>query len=229
MFKDIVKVTDSLLVKIRNKLGSYAAHLIEDGDLDKPVVTVKGWVEAITRCNGKTLTKRSGYNIWTNTGREYLSLRSSWTTFLPPPNISSSTPFRTDGIAYIGVGTGSQVEDVNVLRLANPVGYDSAGGTVFLKGLEVPPTFPLSPNRTTVRHRALFTESEISNTPSSTVFISEFGLFSSGDPQSSYAPRTSGSLAMSVAEYQRPFAYKTFEPIPKTDAMELEVLWDIKF
>ena len=135
-----------------------------------------------------------------------------------------STPFRTDCMAYIGVGTGSQVEQTGVLTLVTPVAADVG---IFLVALDTPPTFPLTPTLTTVQYHRLFTETEITLSPG-TVNVSEMGLFSSGDPASAYAPNTR-VVTLADAGLQNPDAYKTFEPVGKTQALELDVSWQIRF
>ena len=136
-----------------------------------------------------------------------------------------ATPFRTDSIAYIGVGTGSQIENSSVLALATPAAYTTG---IFLAALDIPPSFPLTPTRTTVQYHRTFLENEITLTVGSSVNISEMGLFTNGDPGSSYSPG-SRNLTIAAASSQAPAAYKTFEPVGKTDALQLEVSWQIRF
>jgi hypothetical protein len=223
MFKDIVRVADSGFMKLRGYVGKLLDERtwFEPSD-EKSVVEVKGWVSLCLRERGKIVpgSRREGHNIWTNTGREYLALLMSIET---PP----TSAFRNDRIAYIGVGTGSTVEDVSVLRLVNPVQYTIGQ---FLAPLDVPPTFPLTPTRTTVRYHRTFAEDEITLTPSSQVNISEIGLFTNGSPTAPI-PYTPGTRDTGIANAgsQAPSAYKTFEPIGKTDSLELEIAWEIRF
>jgi hypothetical protein len=185
---------------------------------EKSVVEVKGWVKLCLRERGKIVpgSRREGHNIWTNTGREYLALLMSLSSGL--------TPFRSDSIAYIGLGTGSQVESTSVTALVSPVASDSG---IFLVPFDVPPTFPLSPARTTVQYHRLFTESEVTLAPG-TVLISEMGMFTNGSPTSSYTPGTRDT-SLANAALQSPNAYKTFEPLGKTQALALDVSWQIRF
>lgn len=185
----------------------------------KSDVEIKGFVRLQTRERGKLVEDRAGFNIWTNTGREYLALHQSL-----DPTALTPTPYRVDNVAYIGVGTGSQVEGTSVLNLVTPVAY--AGGT-FLAALD-PPSFPLTPVRTTVEYHRLFAENEITLSLGSQVDVSELGLFTDGDPTTSRAsgPR---NTALSVASSQNPLAYKVVEPVKKTDELELEIFWQIRF
>jgi hypothetical protein len=164
-------------------------------------------------------SRRTGHNIWTNTGREYLALLMSL-----QPGLATPTPFRTDSIGFMGVGTGSRLEDVSVLSLANGIEYVYGQ---FLAEVETPPTFPLAPTRTTVRYTRVFGENEIS-TGASRVDVTELGLFTNGDPAQNYVPGTR-ETRIGFWSVQSPVAYKTFEPVGKTNAFELEVSWEIRF
>lgn len=216
--RDLINVVDQGFVRLRNRAGAIIAGRDFRSDLDKPIVEVKGWVDIITRERGKIVQRRTGHNIWTNTGREFLAMLMSIET-------APSTGFRSDRVAYIGVGTGSQIEDAGVLSLVTPVSYVAGQ---FLAALDVAPTFPLNPTRTTVRYHRLFAQNEITTSPGSRVDISELGLFTNGNPSSGYAPG-SRLTGIATAGAQNPVAYKTFEPVGKTDALELEVSWEIRF
>jgi hypothetical protein len=221
MFKDFVKVADQGIVRLINKVGDILGNRHWVTDESNSVVEVKGWVRAVCRERGKIVkgSLREGHNIWTNSGREYLALLMSIET--------GSTAFRSDRMAYIGVGTGSTIEDVGVLKLVQPIEYLTGQ---YLAGLDVPPTFPLTPTRTTVQYRRVFAENQITLTPGSQVNISELGLFTNGSPSAvpAYNPGTRDT-GIANAALQAPNAYKTFEPIGKTDSLELEVLWEVRF
>jgi len=217
MFQDLVRVTDRGFAHLRTRAGEFIAGR-EFGE-EKSVVEVKGWVNLCLRERGKIVpgSRRDGHNIWTNTGREYLALLMS---------LNGLTTFRQDAIAFIGVGIGSTLEDVNVLNLVNPVAFQPS---IYLADLVNPPSFPLTPTRTTVRYKRTFTEDEITLAPG-TVNISEMGLFTNGSPTApvAYSP---GSRDVTYANRmsQAPAAYKTFEPVPKTNALQLEIAWEIRF
>jgi hypothetical protein len=222
--KEIVQVTDAGAALLRNRAGAVIADRKWDSKLEiseKPIIQVEGWVQAVMRERGKIVpgTRREGKNIWTNTGREFLAMLMSLQ--------AGSTPFRTDSVALIGVGTGSQVESGGVIKLVTPVAYS---GTNFLAALDIPPTFPLSPSRTTVRYSRTFLQNELTLTSGSQVDISELGLFTNGSPSASppYTPGTR-DITLANAAAQAPVAYKTFEPVTKTDVLEFEVSWEIRF
>lgn len=217
--KDFVKVSDSGVVNLRNSSG--APTVVREWGDEGSVFEVRGWVRTLLRERGKIVpgSIQEGHNIWTNTGREFLAMLMSLQV--------GATKFRTDSVAYIGVGTGSQVEDANVVRLNTPVEY-LAG--VYLAALDVPPTFPLSPTRTTVRFQRTFSENEISIGVGSQVNITELGLFTNGSASAS-PPYNPGSrdVTFAGATTQAPVAYKTFEPVVKTDTLQFEVAWEIRF
>lgn len=220
MLHDLIHVLDAGFVRLRNRAGEIIAGR-EWGE-DQPAIHVQGWVEMVMRERGKIVpgSRRSGKNIFTNTGREYVALAISLQPGVPFP-----TAMRTDSVAYIGVGTGARIEDENVLSLATPHAY--AGG-VFLAALDIPPTFPLLPVRRVVRYKRVFAENEITiGGPGDTVSITELGLFTDGDPLQNNAPRTRDTSLASAAS-QAPVAYKAVEPVMKNDQMELELSWELR-
>lgn len=188
--------------------------------LNKSIISVEGWVNIVLRtAAGKVVNKVEGHNIWTNTGREYLTQLMSIETAGSP-----GVGYRNDAIAYIGVGTGTQIEDVGVTALVTPVEYNTG---LFLAALDVPPTFPLTPSLTTVRFHRTFLENEITIVPASTADITELGLFTNGGPSSDYSAG-SRDLTFASAATQAPAAYKSFSPLQKTDQLQLDVSWEIR-
>ena len=220
-FKDQVRVRDAGVVRLLSTDGVERLTREWESFVEKPVVEVKGWVTAVLRQNGKIVpgSFRDGHNIWTNTGREFLAMLMSLQL--------AGTKFRTDSVAYIGIGTGSQIEDPGVLNLITPAAYTTG---LFLAALDIPPTFPLSPSRTTVRFHRTFLESELTLGAGTRVDIAEAGLFTDGSPTASpaYNPGTR-DRTIGNALQQAPVAYKSFEPLGKTDAMQLDLSWEIRF
>lgn len=223
---DYISVAQAGFARLRTKAGA----IIAGRDFDeKSVIEVKGWVNLVCRERGKIVrgTKRDGFNIWTNTGREFLAMIMA----IKDNTGGNLSYYRSDRMAYIGVGTGSQMEVPSVNGLVTPIEY--VGGT-YLAPLDIP-DFPLYPTRTTVRFHRVFLENQITLNVNSRVSISEMGLFTNGDPTSNppFKCPVDGafdrSTAIADASLQAPNAYKTFEPIGKTDAMQLEVSWEIRF
>ena len=219
LFRDLVHAVDRGFVRARSRAGAIVAGR-EWGD-EKSVVEVHGWVSMVCRERGKIVrgTSRDGHNVWTNVGREYLAQVVSIKTY---PLVT----FREDSVGFIGVGKGSQVEEPGVTSLVEPLQYDAGA---FLAQLDVA-TFPLNPSRTTVRFHRTFLEGQITLDAGSRVNISELGLFTNGAPEAipSYNPGTR-QTGYSYAHLQSPVAYKSVEPVGKTDSMQLEVSWEIRF
>lgn len=206
---DRVKIDDSLQLNT----GGKSVELCE-----RSVVETKNWVKVVLRERGKIVATREGKNVWTNSGREYLA------QLMSPQD--GGTPYRSDVVAYFGVGTGLQLEVPGVTTLLTPIAYSSG---LFLADIQTV-SFPLYPIRTTVSYKRIFIENEITLVPG-TVMISEFGLYTNGDPASTPNPYAFGSRdrTYAVSKNAAPVAYKTFEPVGKTDTMQLEVIWEIRF
>jgi len=218
-FSESVIVSDSGFARLRRKIGGAIAGVDFD---DRSVIEVTGWVRAVLRERGKIVpgSRREGKNIWTNYGRELI-------TQLIAYKDTGLVKHRDDRLFYIGVGTGSQVEDVGVTSLITPVDYNAS--SEFLAPLDlslgVSPSFPLTPSKTTVRFHKIFAENEIT-VSSSPINITEMGLFTNGE-QTAF---TVGGRDITTANggLQTPCAYRAFEPIGKSDSLELEVSWDIR-
>lgn len=66
--KELVKVVDSGILRLRSKLGAAVAGREWDGsDMDKPLVEVRGWVKMVMRERGKIVkgSHREGSEIET--------------------------------------------------------------------------------------------------------------------------------------------------------------------
>ncbi len=166
------------------------------------------------REGGKVISKKEGHNVWTNTGREYSCLVKSL------DNLGRS--FRDDKIAYIGVGGGTQVESPSVVALVDPLAH-SAGQ--FLRPIDNTLTvFPDNGSRLSIRYSVIFGPDDF---PSDSVtYISECGLFTNGNAVTFRANQR--EVGLHVAREQAPVAYHTFEPIPKTSNIEIEIMWELR-
>jgi hypothetical protein len=211
---ELVSIVDSGIAKLLRADGYVSSY--RQFPEEKSVVETKNWVSVVLRERGKIVGRREGYNVWTNTGREYNAMLQSYSAM--------NTPFRSDRLSYMGAGVGAQIETPGVTSLAVPMEFVVGQ---FLAPLDTPPTFPLTPSRTTVRYRRTFLERELTTTAGSKLNISEFGLFTDGSAPG-YAPG-SRDISFATAPLQAPMAYKTFEPIGKTDTMQLEVDWEVRF
>lgn len=138
---------------------------------------------------------------------------------------------RTDRYRYIGFGIGSTPEVSSVSRLVSPIPYTSAGGDKFLAELALP-SYPFQTSGsfgTAVRYTREFSELELSI--GAPVLLSEAGLFTDGSPTSSPDPFTPGTrdLTLAQAGNQAPSAYKSFEPLKKTQNFIIQVAWEVRF
>jgi hypothetical protein len=219
MFHDVVRVNDAGRILINRKEAFFWGR-------EESVIEVRGWVRTLCRERGKIVpgSYREGKNIWTNTGREFSAMLQ---TYQPGGQIK----YRSDGIAYLGVGIGLQTEDVSVTSLTQPVPYISG---VFLSPIDHNATsFPLSPTRTTVRYSCTFAEDQLTFGATSSILISELGLFTDGNPSNGWAvgqPPTGRATDIASASQQAPCAYKALpEAVEKTSALEFEVDWEIRY
>lgn len=163
---------------------------------------------------GAEVARREGHNVWTTTGREYSALLKSYRP--------DETAFRSDRIAYVGLGVGTQPETAGVTSLVTPVAFSEQN--VWLKKIEHARTiFPEAGSRLTVRYTARF---GVTDFPGAEVYITECGLFTDGHPVTfAQGARPTG---LSAASDQSPVAYHTFAPIPKTSDIEIELIWELR-
>jgi hypothetical protein len=217
-----IRIADAGVAALKGRLGRTLQRLWED---EKSVVETKNWVTCLMRERGKIVpgSRREGCNVWTNTGREYVAMFMSLQ--------ADGTPYRSDRLTLIGVGTGALVEEPNVSALANPIAY---AGSNFLAPLDVTATsFPLLPTRTMVRYSRVFSEIELTvpDQGLTSVLISELGLFTNGN-QSTFAigaSPTGRDISVDNASRQSPVAYKNLgEPVEKTQGLEFEVSWEVR-
>lgn len=194
--------------------------------LPKEKVYVTGFFSAVCRERGKIVpgSRREGKNIVTLAGREFYARVSSYSSFSP------LTKARQDGIRYLGFGIGTTPEVSSVAKLISPIAFDASGGGTFLADLALP-TYPFQTSGsfgTSVRYTREYEETELST--STTVNLTEAGLYTDGSPSAS-PPFNPGSRDLSLAQaaFQAPNAYKTFEVLKKTQNFVLQVAWEIRF
>jgi len=203
-------------------------------------VEAKQNLHIIARERGKIVARRDGHNIWVDLGREYLAQLISFSSFGP------DTPERNDRIKYMGFCIGGTRQTAPGVANASPLSVAYPGTNVntdtdpTITQLERPvrvsgtTTGPLDPYdpadvwlaqvqapavhtvATEVTFRRLFLVTDISYSTFTTVPLSEAGLFTSaanpiGQPHNTL------------------IAYDTFDSISKTNAVEIEVVWTIRF
>lgn len=190
-------------------------------------VFVEGFFSAVCRERGKIVpgTRREGRNVVTLAGREFYARVGSYSSYSP------LTKARADGIRYIGFGIGTSPEVSSVTHLVNPIPFDLSGGGTFLAELAIP-TYPFQTSGsfgTAVRYTREFSETELST--SSSINLTEAGLFTDGSPTSSPVSFTPGTRDRTISQalIQTPNAYKSFEVLDKTQNFVLQIAWEIRF
>lgn len=214
MLGDFVRVSDAGRLLLNKKQVYFW------GD-EKSVIEVKGWVTTLLRERGKIVpgSRREGHNIWTDTGREFLAMLMTY-------KANGVDPFRDDRIAYIGVGTGSRLEEAGVSSLKAPVQYRAS---LFLAPIDhVATDYPLRPTRTTVKYTRVFAEDELTYGTTASLLIGELGLFTNGHQNTFIAGQRQRD--QDSAPFQSPAAYKALvEPVEKNSGLEFQVDWEIRF
>jgi hypothetical protein len=200
-------------------------------------IAIKSNLFLTARERGKIVTRREGHNIFLDYGREWLASLIAFSSFLPDvfeddrrvrymgfgiggvrqvaPGFADTAPLTDYGPA----GGFSQTDtDPTLVRLERPVrvsggsGPANNPGDVWVGQVQAPVTHS-TPTSTTIRR--LFTSEEVSYAPYISVPLSEIGLFLSdavvGFPQNNIV------------------AYDTFDTLSKTTALELEVVWTLRF
>ncbi len=224
--KDEIKIKDRLILKH----GEDARYSQDPDWVDSIVpdkIYLEGFMSMVCRERGKIVpgTRREGKNIVTLAGREFFARVGSYSSYSP------LTKARTDGIRYIGFGTGTGVEISSITRLVSPSTFDTASGGLFLAELAIP-TYPfqtIGSFGTVVRYTREFSELELST--GGTVVLTEAGLFTDGSPTSIPTPFAPGTRNLSTAQaaFQAPIAYRTFEPLSKTQKFVIQTLWELRF
>lgn len=184
---------------------------------DKLNETCNVVIRATDLLTGDVIAERVGHNVWTNTGREYSCLLKTYDV--------QGRPFRSDRIQFIGLGSGTQPETVNVATLVIPV---PTSANVFLHPLDHSRTDfqTFGGVRTAVRYSATFLESHVSLDAGAPTMISECGLFTDGNAETFAAGERDTSFV--AASAQSPIAYHSFDPIPKTSNVQLDIIWELR-
>lgn len=203
----------------------------------KETIEVRQNLTLTARERGKLVARRQSHNIWLNLGREYLASLIAYSSFSPV------TPERNDRVQYVGVGIGGTRQtaltvanaapystaypganaqtdtDAAVARLERPVRisggsttYPGAGGDVWLAQVQAPAVHPVATQVSFVR---LLTAGDVNYSPFLATPLSEIGLFTSAANPNLYNNTM--------------IAYDTFDTLTKTDAVEIEVVWTIRF
>ena len=171
-------------------------------------------------------SRREGHNVFTITGKNWLSRLIAWHAISAPPG--ADFPYTHRRVRWLAVGSGSQLEVATVSALANPLPYTT--------GLYLAPLDSVSfPTSTSVRFSKEFAANEITlaGTP---VDVSEFGLYADTNPASTSTANddnpfgTGEDTVLNPAiGTNPPIAYKSTEVLPKTVDFTLVTEWEFRF
>lgn len=185
---------------------------------------VTGHVTLKLKKDGEVVRTVEGKNIWTNTGRQYLA------DLIRYSNYSSSTKVRDDRIAYFGVGTGTQTASVGITSLVTPVAFDALNGADKFLALIDSSTQSAEATYTSVTFEREFATDELVDSSGNPLVLREVGLFTNGDEGNSYAIGIESINGINGdTPGFAPMAYKTFEPITKTQDYTLTITWQVRF
>lgn len=178
------------------------------------------------RERGKFKTSRDGHNVFTDTGRDWISKLAAWSQIGSP-----DIPFTNRRVRWIGLGTGTQAETALVTTLNNPAQVSTG---IYLGAIQATNIL----TATSVEFIREFSTSEISIPVLglNVVPITEAGIFvdvqpastSDGVDDSSAGGVTDTTLDPSL-QTNSPVAYKTFEAVNKTVDFSLVVRWTFNF
>lgn len=221
--------------------------------LAKDTVEVRSNLFITARERGKIVDRYAGHNIWLDIGRQYLAELIGYSAYVGAYPTATGTPFRSDRVQYMCLGIGSTAQNSPAIADNAPMSTKYPGGHVYtdtdatLVSMERPvriagsendystalPTDqwlaqvnPVLPSglATEVTFIRTFTGAEVSYGSFTVVPVSEIGLFTSGaSPLVAPGPAAAGAYTPYFV------AYDTFATISKTNAIDLEVVWAVKF
>lgn len=178
------------------------------------------------RERGKLKQTRDGHNVFTDTGRDWLSKLSAWSTIGSP-----DVPYTNRRVRWIGLGTGVQAETAAVSALQTPAQITTG---IYLGAIQATNIL----TATSVEFVRDFSTSEISIPllGLNVVPITEAGIFvdvqpastSDGVDDSAAGGVTDTTLDTSL-QTNAPVAYKTFEAVNKTVDFSLVIRWTFNF
>jgi len=208
--RELVQVAERLFIRLGGK------SILADADRD--FCGVEGHFSCLLRERGRLVpgSRREGKNVWTITGREFLSQLIGYQFDVG----GNPSKIRDDRLLYFGLGAGSQPEVAAVTNLASPVEYQPG---LFLRQA-IGSAFPTSPN-TSIELITEYGENEISIGQNQD--LREAGLFTDGEQSTHQVGGRDRTLANAML--QSPCAYRTFEPLIKTTQVVLEVRWEVRF
>ncbi len=187
-----------------------------------PAVT--GHVTIQLKKEGEVVKTVKGKNIWTNTGRQYLADLIRYSDY------ANSTKVREDRIAYFGLGIGSQTASVNITSLVSPVAFDALQGSNKFLALIDTSVQATQTTYTSVTFEKEFETHELVDSGGNPYILTEVGLFTNGNQNDNFTVGIESINGFNQATPGfAPMAYKTFEPITKTQDYSLTITWQVRF
>lgn len=185
---------------------------------------------ATLRERGKLKAWREGHNVMTNHGRDWLAHLSAWKQLASGG--ADDKGFTNRRVRWVGVGTGAQLEQSTVTKLATPVKATATDYFIPIQTVD----FPTS---TSVRFLTEFGYNQISLDSTYTVAVTEASLFADVQRVSQVGGLDdlpfdgaggSGQTTLDPAYQQNvPVTYKTFGVLTKTTDFTLEIQWTLRF
>lgn len=191
-------------------------------------IELKANFKLYMRQRGKILrgSHRDGHNVFTLTGKNWLTKLMAWHTISTPP--SNDFPYTHRRVRWVGVGSGTQLEVATVSSLSN--GVVALGTGEYIATIDSV-EFPTSAS---VKFIKEFAANEIS-TGGVPISVSEAGLFADVNPASTSDANDDNPFGVGektildpVAQYNPPIAYKAFEALPKTVDFTLVIEWEFR-
>ena len=187
-------------------------------------IEIKANFWACMRERGKLVpgSHREGHNVFTSHGSNILSRLVAWSTIA-----STDVPYTHKRMRWVGLGGGTQLESVNISKLNSSLLASGDDYLMPIQGVEFP-------DSTTVRFIKNFGPTEITF-GTAPVAITEAGLFADVNPATmggiddNAAGGGFNSTLRPDIMTNPPVAYKTFEPLNKTNDFTIEIRWDIRF
>lgn len=158
-------------------------------------------------------SRRSGHNVFTDVGAEWLSSLVGWFSI----GGSADVPSRSDRLRWVMVGNGSQAETPGVRGLISPLTI-LVGPNVYLRALPVPARQPTSCTRYTIVFTGASTDFDHHGV---SVSVSEVGLFPDIDDGG-------GPVLSTASSGYEPVFYKSFDPLTKLAAQTLTFVWEFR-
>lgn len=181
--------------------------------------------ELLLRERGKVVpgSLRAGHNVFTDVGRGWLTRLIAWNTIG-----GSDSPFTERRVRWVSLGSSSQEETAGISAMVAPLKYDQVNYLAALSSVEFP-------DYNSARFIRAFGTNEL-NQEGSAVIISEAGLFADVNPADASnpddvpaLPGTYETVLNPVVSSNSPIAYKSFEPLTKTQDYSLEIQWELRF